>query len=524
MGKRSIFSLMMAALVAIGAFVYLSPPPPAETILTAPAARSTTVDSAAASAIRRAAARAEVNTTTAKIREKSKAAKRKARTAAARARARDNLDGVAVPKPRAKEKTVVRTVKTITDGGSTGGAGTAAPPPDPTLPPVPKDPVCSDYLFQQDAQAVYVANLADPFGLDGAPGPANDDGIACSLLPVDPARPASVAVGAKPPPPPPPPEPMPETPTMQALLAPELNYFGVSTPQAPYDFKDYSIFAAAAGKLPNMNEFFLGWDREYPANQVIALWRRGALPILSWEPRPTVNPSGPYSDNTVAEGYELSSIIDGSHDEYIDRFATAVRDLDLPIAIRFAHEMNGNWFPWSEERNGNAPGEYVQAWRHLHDRFTALGADNVIWIWSPNVVTARPSVRLAPLYPGDDYVDWLGIVGYYRRVYYDAEGNAKAPTFDNTYSETLAELRSVAAKPIVLTEVGATEIGGNKPAWITSLFQGMADNPDIIGFVWFDHSVNGTDWRIESSRAASEAFAAGVANPRYGTGTVYVPR
>ena len=56
----------------------------------------------------------------------------------------------------------------------------------------------------------------------------------------------------------------------------------------------------------------------------------------------------------------------------------------------------------------------------------------------------------------------------------------------------------------MITEVGATEVGGNKPAWIHSLFQGLADNPDIIGFVWFDHSVNGTDWRIESSDAATD--------------------
>ncbi len=384
--------------------------------------------------------------------------------------------------------------------------------------------MCSDYPWQQDAQARYILDLSDPYGLDGEPGGLNDDGIACSLLPVDPARPASVPVGAKPPPPPPPPEPMPETPTMQALLAPATNYFGVSTPQAPYDFKDYQIFAAAARKLPNMNEFFVGWDHAFPGNQVVSLWRRGALPIISWEPRATVNPVGPDSDNTVAAGYTLASIINGDHDAYIDEFATKVRDLDLPVAIRFAHEMNGNWFPWSEETNGNSRGEYVQAWRHVHDRFTALGATNVIWIWSPNVITARPSVRLAPLYPGDDYVDWMGIVGYYRRVYYDSNGNPKAPTFDNTYSETLAELRTVASKPIVLTEVGATEIGGNKPAWITSLFQGMADNPDVIGFVWFDHSVNGTDWRIESSTAASTAFATGVANPRYGSGVVYTPR
>jgi mannan endo-1,4-beta-mannosidase len=337
------------------------------------------------------------------------------------------------------------------------------------------------------------------------------------LLPVDPGRPASQPAGAKPPDPPKP-EGLPETPTMSELLAPNYNFFGVSTPQAPYDWKDFQIFAGAAKKLPSMLEFFNGWDRGFPRDQVVETWRRGALPVISWEPRPTVQPVGPDSDNTSEPGYTLASIIDGSHDAYIDQFATDVRELGLPVAIRFAHEMNGNWFPWSEERNGNQKGEYVQAWRHVHDRFTALGATNAIWIWSPNVITARPSVRLAPLYPGDDYVDWMGMVGYYRRLYLDDKGKPKDPTFANTYQSTIDELRTVALKPIVITELGAIEVSQNKPAWINSLFAGLAQNPDIIGFVWFDHSVNGNDWRIESSTAATEAFATGVADDRYRQG------
>jgi mannan endo-1,4-beta-mannosidase len=402
-------------------------------------------------------------------------------------------------------------------------SGTTRPPVSTSAPSRPVVRHCSDFTWQQDAQAAYVANLADPWGLDGPPGPADDDGIACSLLPVDPSRPPSTPSGARPPDPPKP-EGLPQTPTMEELLAPQDNFFGVSTPQAPFDWKDFQIFSAAARKLPSMVEFFQGWDREFPRDQVIETWRRGALPVLSWEPRPTVQPMGPDSDNTVEPGYTLASIIDGGHDEYIDRFATAVRDLGLPVAIRFAHEMNGNWFPWSEERNGNSKGQYVEAWRHVHDRFTALGATNAIWIWSPNVITGRPSVRLAPLYPGDDYVDFMGMVGYYRRVYLDDKGKPKPATFDNTYSGTLAELRSVAVKPIVITELGATEVGGNKPEWIRSLFQGLADNPDIIGFVWFDHSINGTDWRIESSDAASNEFAAGVSEARYRAGVIRPPK
>jgi hypothetical protein len=517
MAKRTLFSLLTAVLVAIGAFVYFTPDAPSPALKSA--SRTAQVDADNASVTRDRPKYAPT------ITPRDETRQRIARSNA-RAKGRSHLDGPGEPKSRTRARTVVyrdRTVRTVTEATPSQSTAAAPTPTDATSPPVPRTPTCDLFTWQQDAQAAYVINLADPFGLDGPPGPADDDGIACSLLPVDPSRPASTPAGPKPPPPPVP-EGLPQTPSLDAVLNPQLNYFGVSTPQTPYDFKEFQLFAGAAKKLPSMDLFFVGWDKGFPRDQVVALWRRGALPVISWEPRPTVQAVGPDSDNTVADGFTLASIIDGTHDQYIDQFATAVRDLGLPVGIRFAHEMNGNWFPWSEDTNGNHRGEYVQAWRHVHDRFTQLGATNAVWIWSPNVVTARPSVRLAPLYPGDDYVDWLGIVGYYRRVYYDDNGNPKAPTFDNTYASTLDEIRAVAHKPIVLTEVGATEVGGNKAAWIRSLFEGVAANPDIIGFVWFDHSINGTDWRIESSSAASEAFAAGVADPRYQAGKVYVPK
>ena len=503
--------VMGVLLAAIGLFVYTSPGPPNADTLAAASARSATA----------------LGTPSAKITARARAARANARRGVKPGT--DALDGGKKPNPavttakptNGKGKATATAASRTTSSGrrSTSTSTTSTT----TTPPAPHTPHCSDFHWQQDAQAAYVADLNDPYGLDGPPGPMDDDGIACSLLPVDQNRPPSTPAGARPPDPPKP-EGLPETPTLAEVLAPTDNYFGVSTPQAPYDWKDFQIFSAAAEKLPSMVQFFQGWDRDFPQDQVIETWRRGALPVISWEPRPTVQPVGPDSDNTQEPGYKLSTIIDGSHDAYIDQFATQVRDLGLPVAIRFAHEMNGNWFPWSEERNGNARGEYVAAWRHVHDRFTALGATNAIWIWSPNVITARPSVALAPLYPGDDYVDWMGMVGYYRRVYLDDKGKPKDPTFANTYSGTLDELRSVAMKPIVITELGATEVGGNKPAWIRSLFQGLADNPDVIGFVWFDHSVNGNDWRIESSQASTSEFATDIADPRYRAGKIRPPK
>ena len=82
-------------------------------------------------------------------------------------------------------------------GSSSGSRGTTTTPRPSssvkaTVTVAPRKVACYDFKWQQDAQAAYLANLSDPWGLDGAPGPANGDGLACTGWPVDPTRAASV--------------------------------------------------------------------------------------------------------------------------------------------------------------------------------------------------------------------------------------------------------------------------------------------------------------------------------------------
>jgi mannan endo-1,4-beta-mannosidase len=361
-----------------------------------------------------------------------------------------------------------RGIQTMTDAGWTmvGDRVKAAPAES----AVPEPQRCWDFPFQQDAQAAYAADLADPSGLDGAPGANNDDGMACEDLLVDPARPLSVAVGAAV-------EPLPVTPELAAIKAPAQTYFGVFTEQSPGTMSEIDLITTNVEKVPNSLTFFAGWDTPFRADHVLTCWKRGMLPIISWESRPLTTPMGADSNNAVAADYTLANIINGQFDAYIDQWATDAKTLGLPIALRFNHEMNGYWYPWSEQANGNSPGEYVRAWRHVHDRFTAIGATNVVWIWSPNVISAVKNISLAKLYPGDAYVDWSGLSGYYRRAVPGA-----VPSFTNTFGASLTALRAAAKKPIFITEVGVTENGGNKPAWIKSMFTSLPAHPDIIGF------------------------------------------
>jgi hypothetical protein len=403
--------------------------------------------------------------------------------------------------------------------------------PAPAAPPAgqqtrqPRLDRCWDFRWQQDAQAAYLANPSDPLGLDGAPGPHDDDGIACAELPVDPRRPPSVPAGGRV-------APKPPAPTLARLRQPAQHFFGLYTEQSPYSWSEVDRVVRAIGKVPNLAGYFGAGDEPFRPDAVLSAWTRGMLPLLTWELRPRAD-MGPGGAASLRPGYSLAEIAGGSLDPYLRRYAHDLARLGLPVAIRLDHEMNGGWYPWSvyttvNGRDGRTGAQWYQLmWRHVHDVFAQAGATNVLWVWSPNLITFASS-DFRDFYPGDAYVDWIGLSGYYRR-------GTEAPDFDTTYGPTLRKLRDPvlfphAPKPILLSEIGATENGGNKVSWINDLFTAftLPRNADLIGFAWFHNTVTSSpedpteattnDWRITSSKAAAAAFAAGIADPAFAGG------
>ena len=181
------------------------------------------------------------------------------------------------------------------------------------------------------------------------------------------------------------------------LLAPPNKYLGVAQAGDPMSVATNRQWTAQVGKAPNILSLFESFNDQFATSQVRSAYQQGALALLRWEP------------NQVS----MADIAAGKYDPYITKFATAARALNLPLAMTFAHEMNGGWYSWGTKQT--RPVDYVGAWRHVHDLFDRADAHNVIWVWAPNVINPVPSVRLAPLYPGDEYVDWIGIDGYYER-------------------------------------------------------------------------------------------------------------
>ena len=286
--------------------------------------------------------------------------------------------------------------------------------------------------------------------------------------------------------------------TRDDLLRPPGIHFGLSAPEVPWSSAEIERIAAGAGHRPTVLQYFLKWTEEFRGSAITMCYRHGAVPVLSWEPWSGLR------NGVDQPTYALAKIARGDFDGYITRVATAIRDQEWPLAIRFAHEMNGNWYPWSEQTSGNRPGDYVRAWRHVHDIFRRVGATNVVWIWSPNIVRPVPGIDLRRLYPGDAYVDWIGLVGY------AVTEHTAAAVFD----PSLTTLARFTDKPVIITETGVRP-SGFQSAWIQDFFRWLPARPQVIGFIWFEFSreQGGTeDWRFTNSDASIRAFRAGLAS------------
>jgi hypothetical protein len=288
---------------------------------------------------------------------------------------------------------------------------------------------------------------------------------------------------------------------VQPLLDPAQKYMGLEIPGAPDSITPAKQFQSWVGKAPDILGNYVGWGTGFDAKAAQNAWNYGAIYFMVWEPgTATTSTTTSTTSSTSSSTITCAQIADGDSDAYITQVADSIRTLNVPVALSFGHEMNGNWYTWGTGQTTAA--QFVAAWQHVHNLFVAAGATNVIWIWDPNDIYPVPNVQLEPLYPGDAYVDWVGITGYFTQ-----EG---PNTYDSLYEPTIEEISQFTQKPIIIAETGV-EPGSNEVASVDELFSTVLDHSNIIGFVWYDYDRNG-DWRLENRPDVQSEFTTEAAN------------
>ena len=262
------------------------------------------------------------------------------------------------------------------------------------------------------------------------------------------------------------------------------SYIGLYPAGAPGSYAGVTAFTTATGIKPDLVPYYSGWLEPFQVGFAMTAADNGAVPLVQMDP----------------DDVSVAAIASGKFDAYLSDFAEAVRAFRHPVILSFGHEMNGNWYSWSNQHT--PPAVFVAAWRHIVTLFRAQGARNVTWLWAVNAISSQddvPSPRA--WWPGKSYVTWVGIDGYYLRP---------SSTFAVLFGPTIAAVRALTRDPILISETAATPSAG-QPAKIADLFAGV-HLYELLGFVWFD-TVHDGDWRLRSPAAIAAFRRAAAGSP-----------
>lgn len=165
--------------------------------------------------------------------------------------------------------------------------------------------------------------------------------------------------------------------------------------------------------------------------------------LLSWESK--------WWGGTKRQQPTWKQIADGELDaSVIDVQARRVKDYGertgRKVFLSFDLEMD------TRTPGNGTPAEYVRAYRHIHDRFRELGVDNVVWTWIITGYLGHADL-FERMYPGNEYVDWIG----YNQYNYYLCHQARWLSFAQTQQATHEWVRNhiSASKPLMLSEFGS---------------------------------------------------------------------
>ncbi|MCD6360330.1 MAG: hypothetical protein J7M38_05635 [Armatimonadetes bacterium] len=259
---------------------------------------------------------------------------------------------------------------------------------------------------------------------------------------------------------------------------------------------DMDAFEALVGKAHATYFRYVGWGAPFPFRWVKQLHRRGAMPHIAWEPN--------------------GGLDEVRDDDYLRGWAQAAARVGGPIFLRYASEMNGTWQAYSGD-----PDEYIRKWR-LVTRVMREVAPNVVMVWCP---FATPQSTITSYYPGDDWVDWVG-VNIYSVHHYDGDPSRPALDDPRELLRYVYDLYS-ARKPIAICEYAAThycaacrqDVTDFGLKQMTRLYQSLpTEFPRVKMINWFsvDAARNGlaeNDYSVTDCRPILERYRELIADP-----------
>ncbi len=294
-------------------------------------------------------------------------------------------------------------------------------------------------------------------------------------------------------------------------------------------------FENLANKKIAIAEFSQNWLNgiTYPKESIHTIKNEGVFPIMRIMPR------SDFSQEQKETVYSLQKIIDGEFDTQLHKMAIDARKDGIPFGVDFAVEPTGDWFGWSGIFNGagatsgygdpdypDGPERWRDAYRHIIDIFRSENVMHVTWFFHPDIqrIPDEQWNSAKYYYPGDDYIDWIGISVYGAQIPIPSEEWILFSELLEDRHELITEISD--KKPFCVLEFGVTDNypGESKSAWLEDAFETILDNPYIdfkVMNYWHENWENEdtgnppTTLRIDSTLETLEKFKNLINNSRF---------
>jgi hypothetical protein len=254
-------------------------------------------------------------------------------------------------------------------------------------------------------------------------------------------------------------------------------------------------------------------EQRFPVTRIKAIQELGSVPLITWEPWLTDFDQEEHpeiKDRDVRDKNGMADIAKGVYDFYLDNWIADLKELENPIFLRWAHEMNDPYrYAWGPQNNDVS--DFVAAYQHVYDYFKKAGVTNVIWVWSPHIAYGY----FDEYYPGDEYVDWVGV----GTLNYGTVAKwSNWWSFDEIFGRHYNALEKF-NKPIMISEFGSLAVGGDRAEWYKEAICNMpVKYPEVKSILFFHFNKDNTltyqtlDWYFKNDTAITQSIISCIDN------------
>ncbi len=214
----------------------------------------------------------------------------------------------------------------------------------------------------------------------------------------------------------------------------------------------------------------------------------------------TYKPDSNISD-TSGSAYGLWQGAQGQFNSYFKTVAQNLVNAGFGYSvIRLGWEFNGGWFPWAA--NGQQT-DFINYWHNIVDSMRSVPGQHFLFEWNPTIGNLGVG-NLASYYPGNSYVDWVGL-----DVYDITWSNYPGCSAEWNYLQTetyglnwLVQFGASVGKPLTLPEWGIgdwgvqavncgtlsntnqTDGGGDDPIFVNGIYNFLNSHNFVEATVW----------------------------------------